>query len=63
VSREAIVSLIGATTTESGLRVEAELDISDYPTGIKVTDEELAAVKLKRAKFHGEWNYTISPRK
>jgi Rhodopirellula transposase DDE domain len=62
VSREAIVSLIGATTTESGLRVEAELDISDYPTGIKVTDEELAAVNLKRAKFHGEWNYTISPR-
>jgi hypothetical protein len=63
VSREAIVNLIGATRTESGLCVEAELDTSDYPTGIKVTDEELAAVKRKRAKFHGEWNYTISPRK
>jgi Rhodopirellula transposase DDE domain len=63
VSREVIVSLIGATMTESGLRVEAELDTSDYPTGIKVTDEELSAVKLKRAKFHGEWNYTIAPRK
>jgi hypothetical protein len=63
VSREAIVNLIGATTTETGLRVEAELDSSDYATGIKVTDEELAAIKLKRAKFHGEWNYTILPGK
>jgi hypothetical protein len=61
-SREAIVSLIGKTTTEAGLRVEAELDTTDYPTGITVTDEELAALKLKRAAFHGEWNYTISPR-
>jgi hypothetical protein len=63
VSREAIVSLIGKTTTEAGLRVEAELDTNDYPTGIKVTDEELAALQLKRAAFHGEWNYTISPRR
>ena len=63
VSREAIVSLIGSTTTEAGLRVEAELDTTEYPTGIKVTDEELAAVNLKRAEFHGEWNYTISPRR
>jgi Rhodopirellula transposase DDE domain len=63
VSREAIVSLIGKTTTGAGLRVEAELDTNDYPTGIKVTDEELAALNLKRAAFHGEWNYTISPRK
>jgi len=61
VSREAIVSLIGKTTTEAGLRVEAELDTNDYPTGIKVTDEQLAALNLKRAAFHGEWNYTISP--
>jgi Rhodopirellula transposase DDE domain len=63
VSREAIVSLIGKTTTGAGLRVEAGLDTNDYPTGIKVTDEELAALNLKRAAFHGEWNYTISPRK
>ena len=63
VSREAIVSLIGKTTTEAGLRVEAKLDTNDYPTGIKVTDEELAALKVKRAAFHGEWNYTISPRR
>jgi hypothetical protein len=62
VSREAIVSLIGKTTTEAGLRVEAELDTNDYPTGITVTDEELAALNLKRAACHGEWNYTISPR-
>jgi Rhodopirellula transposase DDE domain len=63
VSREAIVSLIGKTTTEAGLCVEAELDTNDYPTGIKVTDEELAALSLKRAAFHGEWNYTILPRR
>jgi hypothetical protein len=63
VSREAIVSLIGKTTTEAGLHVEAELDTNDYPTGIKVTAEELAALHLKRAPFHGEWNYTISPRR
>jgi hypothetical protein len=62
VSREAIVSLIGKTTTAAGLRVEAELDTTDYPTGIKVTDEELAALNMKRAEFHGDWNYTISPR-
>ena len=43
--------------------MEAELDTTEYPTGIKVTDEELAAVNLKRAEFHGEWNYTIRPRK
>jgi hypothetical protein len=61
VSREAIVTLIGNTTTAAGLRVEAELDTNEYPTGIKVTDEDLAAVRLKRADFHGEWNYSISP--
>jgi len=38
------------------------LDTNSYPTGVKVTDEELATVRIKKAKFHGEWNYTISPR-
>ena len=47
------------TTTETGLRVRAELDKNTYATGIKVTDDELACVNLRRAKFHGEWNYTI----
>jgi hypothetical protein len=62
VSHEAIVSLIGETTTERGLRVEAELDTNHYATGLKVTDEEMATRNVKRATFHGDWNYTISSR-
>ena len=61
-SLEIIVSLIGSTTTSTGLVVRAELDPKRYATGVKVSDEELAAVRIRRAKFHGEWNYTISPR-
>ena len=60
-SLEVVVQLIGDTRTETGLQVRAELDVNCYPTGTKVTDEELAAVKLRRAKFHGEWNYTVHP--
>lgn len=61
-SRAVVVSLIGGTQTRSGLRVRAELDTNSYPTGIKVSDEELAAVKITHDTFHGEWNYTITPR-
>jgi hypothetical protein len=61
VSRAVVVNLIGSTKTKAGLRIEAELDTNSYPTGIKVTDEELATVKIKRHSFHGEWNYTIAP--
>jgi Rhodopirellula transposase DDE domain len=61
VSRAVIVNLIGSTKTATGLRIRAELDTNSYETGIKVSDEELAAVKIKKHKFHGDWNYTISP--
>jgi hypothetical protein len=61
-TRAVVVNLIGNTKTKTGLKVQAELDTNSYPRGIKVSDEELAAVKIKRAKFHGEWNYTIMPR-
>jgi hypothetical protein len=61
VSHEVIVQLIGSTTTRTGLTVRAELDTNAYPTGVEVTDEQLAAVHLTPAPFHGEWNYTISP--
>jgi hypothetical protein len=61
VSHAVIVNLIGSTTTRGGLRIRAELDVQEYETGIKVTDEEMEAVRLKRDKFHGEWNYTIQP--
>ena len=63
VSREAIVSLIGSTTTRTGLVVRAALDTERYETGIKVSDEELAMVQLEPHDFHGDWNYTIKPRK
>jgi len=60
-SHEVVVELIGATTTRAGLEVHAERDLGTYPTSIKVSDEELAAVRVAPHPFHGEWNYTISP--
>ena len=62
VSHEVIVNLIGNTTTKTGLTVQAGLDTNAYPTGIHVSDEELAQVCLEKDEFHGEWNYRISPR-
>jgi transposase len=61
VSRAVIVNLIGHVRTREGLRIKAELDLNTYPEGIKVSDAELARVRLQRAKFHGDWNYTILP--
>jgi transposase len=62
VSHEVIVSLIRATTTAKGLKVEAEIDRNSYPSGVTVSDEEMASLNLTRDPFHGEWNYTLSPR-
>jgi transposase len=61
VSYEVIVSLIAATTTATGLQVHCALDPNTYPAGRKVSDAELATVRLEPAAFHGEWNYTIHP--
>jgi hypothetical protein len=61
VSYRVIVELISATTTKTGLTVRCELDTGQYPSGIVVSDAEMAAINIKRAAFHGEWNYTISP--
>ena len=61
VSRAVIVNSIGCVRTREGLRIEAELDTNSYPKGIKVSDEEMAGLNLQRAKFHGDWNYTILP--
>ncbi len=61
VSHDVIINLIANTTTRAGLKIRAELDSGKYPTGIKVSDEELAAVNMKRASFHGDWNYTLLP--
>jgi transposase len=62
-SFQTIVNLIAATTTATGLKVHAEVNEQLYETGIKVSDQEMAQVKIKRDKFHGDWNYEIQPRK
>jgi len=63
VSYRTIVALIGATTTKTGLSVRCELDHRSYPKGVRVSDEEMDALNIHRDPFHGEWNYTIKPRK
>jgi hypothetical protein len=60
-SLEVVLELISHTTTKEGLEVTALKDSNVYPTGIKVSDEELAVLNLSRDSFHGEWNYTIKP--
>src|SRR5512145_718551 len=60
--RLAVVELIGATTTEAGLKVECALDERTYEKGIKVSDQEMAALDIRGDTFHPEWNYTVHPR-
>ncbi|MFH1108742.1 MAG: ISAzo13 family transposase [Planctomycetota bacterium] len=62
-SYEVIVNLIGNTTTKTGLTVRAALDPNRYETGMEVSDEQLARINWPPAQFHGEWNYTIRPKK
>jgi hypothetical protein len=62
VSHQVIVNLIAATTTKTGLRVRAELDPGKYPKGVKVSDKEVAAIRLERDQFHGEWNFHVPSR-
>ena len=61
VSDAVILSLIAATTTATGLTVESYLDTNTYPTKLKVSDDEMATIRLQPDAFHGEWNYTILP--
>jgi transposase len=63
VSHDIMVKLIGRTTTSKGLKVKAALDPRCYPAGKKISDEELTQVNLRRAKFHGDWNYSVMPHK
>ncbi len=62
VSRAVVVNLIGHTTTQTGLAIRSELDENSYPTGRKVTDQQMESLAITREKFHGEWNYTLAPR-
>jgi transposase len=61
-SHEVVVNTIAATTTRTGLRVRAELDDGEYPTGVQVTDAQMKALPLERHDWHGDWNYTLHPR-
>jgi hypothetical protein len=54
-----IIELISATSTSTGLSVQADYDPGWYPTGVKISDKQLAALPLDPHQFHGEWNYTI----
>jgi hypothetical protein len=61
ISHDVIINTIAATTTRTGLRVHAELDHGTYPTGVTISDSQLARVPITRHDWHGEWNYTIHP--
>ena len=63
ISYEAVVELIGHTTTLKGLKIQAQLDENDYEKGLKISDEEMSQVNIEHNLFHGEWNYRILPRK
>ena len=56
-----MIELISQTTTKQGLIVTAVKDTHSYPTGIKVSDEDMATLNITREPFHGDWNYTIHP--
>jgi hypothetical protein len=63
VSLAVIVNLIASTRTEGGLRVRCELDTGGYPKGQEISDAQMAQLRLRRHRFHGDWNYTIQPKK
>jgi hypothetical protein len=59
ISHEVIINLIAATTSKTGLAVKSGLDPNSYPSGIKVTDKQMAELRLRRDAFHGDWNYSL----
>ncbi|MBZ0191579.1 MAG: ISAzo13 family transposase, partial [Candidatus Kuenenia stuttgartiensis] len=59
-SHDVMVNLIGATKTKTGLKVGVKIDKRKYPTGIKVSDQEMEKINIGKHNFHGDWNYTIS---
>ena len=61
INIEVIVKLIAGTTTSKGLLIKSKVDEAVYEKGIKITDEELLKINIKRNDFHGEWNYSIAP--
>jgi hypothetical protein len=62
VSHQVIIDLIAATTTTTGLTVKSKIDTNFYEKGLKVSDQQMAELQLRREKFHGDWNYKLLPR-
>ena len=62
IDRATVVNLIANTTTKKGLQIKAKLDEKEYQKGIKISDDEFSLIALEKDKFHGEWNYSISPK-
>ena len=60
-SHDVIINSIAATTTRTGLTVQARLDDGTYPTGVKISNAQMAALPVSRHPFHGDWNYTLHP--
>ena len=63
ISHEVIINLIAATTTAAGLVVKSKLDTNSYPAGLKVSDQQMAELQLRMDRFHGDWNYSLLPRR
>ena len=61
-SRDVIVNLIANTTTQKGLKVGCQLDTAEYPTGVRVSDDQRNGVQIERDELHPEWNYRVRPR-
>ena len=61
-SHEVIVNLIANTTTQKGLKVRCQLDTAEYPSGVRVSDDQLSDVQIERDEFHPEWIYHVRPR-
>ena len=53
--------MIGSVRTKTGLVVKAKLDTREYPTGVEVSDDEMEGLNIDRDRFHGDWNYSLSP--
>ena len=62
ISHQVIIDLIAATTTTTGLTVKSKIDTNTYEKGLKVSDQQMAELQLRREKFHGDWNYKLLPR-
>jgi len=61
VDHETVVQLIGSVRTKTGLVVKAKLDTREYPIGVEVSDDEMEGLNIDRDRFHGDWNYSLSP--